>query len=159
MPQDQPSQFNLKLGDEVRIPDPSAKFKAVVTGIDRYTEKTAAGGVNTWVSYTLDSDAPEGNPWKHFWAVDGQAPKQQGEAYLRRSFYIASQKGDQPPEGFVLDRNLSGYVELRSEGNAELSGGAEAQGALFTYRNKAGEVWAEENFVGADRLTFDAIFE
>lgn len=153
-------KFNLRMGDEVKIPDPSIAFKAVVTGIDRYTEKTAAGGVNSWISYTLDAaDAPQDSPWRHFWAVDGQEPKDHSSPpYVQRSFYITS-RHQYPPEGYVLDRNLSGYVELRSEGNAELSGGAEAQGALFTYKGPKGEIWAEENFAGANRLAFEAVFE
>ncbi len=153
-----PSKFNFKLGDDVRIPNASVSFAAYVTGIDRYTERTAAGGINHWTSYTIDSDAPEGNPWKHFWAVDGQM-NEEGIPYLRRAFYIVAQDANKPPAGFELDRNLSGYIELRSEGNAELSGGPEAQGALFTYRNQEGKIWAEENFAGAGRLTFEAIFE
>ena len=156
---DIPSEFNLTLDQRINIPDLGGDFssysKADVVGIDRYTERTASGEINTWVSYTVETPDKK----LRFWAVDGQAPKETGEAYLPRSFYIAAQQNDLP-EGFTLDRNLSGYVELRTEGDSELSGGNDVdRGALFTYRDKNGAVWAEETFDGADRIAFDAVFE
>lgn len=157
--------FNRKLGDEVRIPDLTANFKAIVAGIDRYHERTAAGRENTWVSYTVVSDAPEGNVWHRFYLVDGQKDKHTGEAHAQRSFYILDDSKELP-EGFALDRNLSGRVFLTSEGDAALSSGKEASvensvanGALFTYKNAEGAVWAEEVFDGSNRLAFKAIFE
>ena len=153
-----PAEFNLELNQEIRIPDLGGDFsqssKASVIGIDRYTERTAAGGENTWVSYTLETEHGQ-----RFWAVDGQKAVGADEAYLPRSFYVPSNDNN-PPKGCELDRDLSGYVELRTEGDSELSGGADLDiGALFTYRSQDGRVWAEETFKGADRITFDAVFE
>lgn len=152
------SEFNLSLDQEINIPDLGGEFsqssKAKVVGIDRYTERTAAGGNNSWVSYTLETEHSQ-----RFWAVDGQCNTKTGEAFVPRSFYVPSNQNT-PPKGFKLDRDLSGYVELQTEGDSELSGGQELDiGALFTYRNRKGEIWAEETFKGADRITFDAVFE
>ena len=161
-----PSQFNIELGQVIHVPDLGGDFsvssQAKVIGIDRYTERAASGGENTWVSYTMAGRNGDGEFDKdalRFWAVDGQAAVQGGEAFVPRSFYVPSADSELP-ENFVLDRNLSGYVELRTEGDSDLSGGADLDiGALFTYRNADGQIWAEETFKGADRITFDAVFE
>lgn len=160
-------RFNKKLNDEVLIPATTAHFNeavhAVVAGVDRYHERTAAGRENTWISYTLTSDAPK--PWDRFYLVDGQADKETGEVYVRRSIYLIDESKDLPV-GYQLDRDLSGRVLLTSEGDAALSSGAEASlqnsvanGALFTYRNQQGDIWAEEVFDGSERLAFKAVFE
>jgi len=188
------SKFNLTEGEVIRIPDLGPSFygatKATVEGIDRYTSKTAAGNVNSWVSYTLETEevavqsktqglhvpsvgvmtrlsqvvlpkkAVETEMKRiRFWAVDGQAPVDDPDAAIvPRSFYVEFDQG-QPPIDFRLDRDLSGYVDLRSEGNAALSGGSVGRGSLFTYRTDEGAIWAEEVFEGAERLEFIAVFE
>lgn len=159
------TQFNVKLGDKVRIPDPTANFNAVVAGIDRYTEHTLTGRVNTWISYTVTSDAPANSKWSRFYLVDGQADKETGEAFALRSYYVLD-TATEVPDGFKLDQNLSGYVELASEGDAQLSSGADAKegnsigvGSLHTFRHPDGRVWAREVFKGSGPLSFEAVFE
>ena len=151
------SRFGLSLGEQVPVPDPAVSARAAVVGIDHYTARTVSGGVSRWISYTLHSRLPPESRWHRFWAVDGQVPDG-GAALVRRSFYVASGAAG-PPAGFALDRDMSGYVELRSDGDAALSGGAVARGALLTYRAPDGRLWAEEVFAGAGRLAFDVLFE
>jgi hypothetical protein len=161
-------RFERQLGDEVPVTiiDPHANFNAVVKGVDRYTEHTLSGRVNTWVSYTVVAEqAPEGHPAKRFYLVDGQEDAQTGEAFARRSVYTLD-NNTEVPSGHELDQNLSGYVELKSEGDAQLSSGAGAiegnsvsRGSLATFRSAGGDIWAREVFDQSAPLSFRAIFE
>ncbi len=170
--------FNFSLHEEIMIVDTQSQqtFHAKVVGLDRYLETLAApnpnnplqGLKNSWISYTLTSeDAPE--QWgNRFWAVDSQGADETGNPRLlelQKSFYVASNQL-MKPEGFDYDPLLSGRVDLAVEGEAlhshQDADAITAQGHLATYRNKQGEIWAEEAFTSAEgvseRMVFDALF-
>lgn len=109
-----------------------------VVGIDRYMMKAFNGEVQTWDSYTLTSG--QKGAFSRWWIVNVVG---RGAHY-----YVAAAE---IPDGLPLAKELSGLVTLNSEGNADLSSG---KGALATYADAAGTLYAEEVFDDADRLLF-----
>lgn len=132
---DMSKNISLKIGD---VLNPAFCTASTVIGIDHYTMKAFDGQTRQWDSYTLTSDGAK--PYDRWWLVNivGRGAHA----------YTAS---DAIPNGLQFLNDVSGLVALNSDGNADLSS---EKGALATYQDKDGTLYAEEVFDGANRLIF-----
>ncbi len=128
------TDVSLNVGDTVNYDFcPESK----VVGVDRYTMRAFDGQTRHWDSYTLTSE--DNGQFSRWWIVN--VPD------LGAHYYVAV---EDKPEGCSFNNRLSGFVNLNSEGNSDLSS---EFGALATY--EYGKVlYAEEVFNGADRIVF-----
>lgn len=126
---------NFTVGDVIT---PAFCAASKVVGIDHYTMKAFDGQQRSWDSYTLTSD--DTGLYARWWIVN----------VVGRGAY-AYTTVPAIPEGLSFCNDLSGLVALNSEGNADLSS---EKGALATYEDKDGTLYAEEVFDGAPRLLF-----
>jgi hypothetical protein len=126
---------NFTLGDVIT---PAFCAASTVVGIDHYTMKSFDGKPRSWDSYTLTSD--DTGLFARWWIVNVD----ERGAYAYTTVPAI-------PEGLEFRKDLSGLVALNSEGNADLSS---EKGALATYADTDGTLYAEEVFDGANRLLF-----
>lgn len=124
------------VGDRVR---PRFCGPSEVVGVDSYTMRNFLGEQLRWESYTLAS-ASNVAPYDRWWLVNTPG--------LGAHVFTAVHAVPVPA---VFVRELSGLVALASKGDARLSSDI---GALATYRDDAGELFAEELFAGSERLVF-----
>jgi hypothetical protein len=112
-----------------------------VIGIDSYTLASFSGPTEAWLSYTLVSRAP--TPYDRWWIVNTPGHGAYAYTAFPRSL----------PDGARFDAAISGLVELRSSGNADLSS---ERGALAMFTDAADPMilYAQEVFDDAPRLQF-----
>ncbi len=128
--------ISLKIGDVI-TPDFCSASKVI--GIDRYTMKGFDGQTQGWDSYTLTSGSEK--PYDRWWLVN----------VVGRGAHVFTGINVIPDKGLQFVKHLSGLVALNSAGNADLSSD---KGALATYEDSDGILYAEEVFDGANRLIF-----
>lgn len=125
----------LSIGE---IVSPDFCAPSTVIGVDRYTMQSFDGQVVQWNSYTLTSNSAQ--PFSRWWLVSTPG----------RGAHVFTTTPD-VPEAAEFRKELSGLVALNSEGDADLSTDI---GALATYGDGLGALYAEEVFDGAERLVF-----